>query len=160
MAGRARSVAGPAQPVVSARLRYLLDTNILSEPARPQPNDGVVTRLRQELDGCATAALVVHELEFGLARLPDSRRKRLLSQYLRDVVGPVPVLPYDAAAARWHALERARLARRGVTVPFVDGQIAAIAHVHGLVLVTRNTDDYAPLVGLRVENWFAIPPSR
>jgi tRNA(fMet)-specific endonuclease VapC len=63
------------------------------------------------------------------------------------------VLPYDAVAAEWHAAERARLAASGLTPPFVDGQIVAIAAVHRLVLVTSNVDDFAPFEGVEVRDW-------
>jgi tRNA(fMet)-specific endonuclease VapC len=114
----------------------------------------VVERLSRSLDECATAALVLHELEFGVARLPASRKKKVLRQYLDDVVRSVPVLPYDARAASWHAVERARLSKRGRVPAFVDGQIAAIASVNGLILVTRNVDDFGAFDGLVIENWF------
>lgn len=52
-----------------------------------------------------------------------------------------------------HAAERARLEESGTTLPFVDGQIAAIARVNELVLVTSNVKDFAPFTGLTVENW-------
>lgn len=120
---------------------------------RPKPDGSVVAKLRDLLDECAIAAPVLHELEFGVERLPKSRRKQMLTRYLTDVVGLLTVLPYDADAARVHARERARLDRRGATAPFVDGQIAAIARVHGLTLVTRNERDFACFDGLRVETW-------
>jgi tRNA(fMet)-specific endonuclease VapC len=64
------------------------------------------------------------------------------------------VLPYDAAAARIHAELRSTCERTGRRLPFVDGQIAAIAMTHGLTLVTRNTKDFAEITGLRLQNWF------
>jgi len=66
---------------------------------------------------------------------------------------PGPILPYDEAAAEWHGEERARLDSIGRPAPFVDGQIAAIAHVHGLVLVTGNHQDFDRFKGLTLENW-------
>ncbi len=63
------------------------------------------------------------------------------------------VLPYDQMAAEWHAAERARLGAVGLTPPFVDGQIAAVAHVNDLTLVTANTRDFAHFEGLRIEDW-------
>jgi tRNA(fMet)-specific endonuclease VapC len=63
------------------------------------------------------------------------------------------ILPYDERAAEWHAKERARLSSLGQTPAFVDGQIAGIAKVNGLVLVTRNTIDFKKFSGLKVENW-------
>jgi tRNA(fMet)-specific endonuclease VapC len=135
-------------------LRYLLDSNVLSEPVRPQPSALVVERLATNLDECATAAPVLHELEFGIVRLPASRRKTVLTRYLDQVVRRLPILPYDAGAARWHARERARLSKRGQPTAFVDGQIAAVANSHGLVLVTRNVQDFRSFEGLTVENWW------
>ena len=65
------------------------------------------------------------------------------------------ILPYDARAAERHASERARLTAAGRTPPFFDGQIAAIAFVHDLILVTRNMDDFAAFEKLRIENWWS-----
>lgn len=77
----------------------------------------------------------------------------MIEQYINDVVLRLPILPYDAAAAMWHATERARLAAIGRTPPFVDSQIAAIAVTNGLTLVTLNAADYAHFDGLRLEEW-------
>ncbi len=59
----------------------------------------------------------------------------------------------DEGAATWHAQERARLEALGRPAPFVDGQIAAIAHANQLVLVTLNTKDFASYKDLTVETW-------
>ena len=136
------------------KLRYLLDTNVLSEPLRPHPSPHLMERLSGDAASAATAAPVWHELQFGASRMRPSKRRRLIESYLVDVVrATMPILPYDERAARWHAVERARLVAAGRTPPFVDGQIAAIAVVNGLVLVTANVADYEPFAGLTVENW-------
>jgi tRNA(fMet)-specific endonuclease VapC len=71
------------------------------------------------------------------------KRRTAIEAYLRDVVRPsFPNLPYDELAATWHAEERARLEALGRPAAFVDGQIAAIGHVHRLVLVTTNENDF------------------
>lgn len=70
------------------------------------------------------------------------------------VAPSLPILAYDEAVATRHAAERARLEATGRTVLFVDGQIAATALTHGLVLVTRNVRDFVPFEGLVVEDWF------
>ena len=137
-----------------ARLRYLLDTNVLSEPSRRRPDPDVESRLDGHAHEACTAAPILHELQYGLARMPDGTRKRELARYLEWVLR-LEILPYDRDAARWHAEERARLTGRGRTPPFVDGQIAAIAATNGLTLVTRNTGDFDDFTGLSVENWFA-----
>jgi tRNA(fMet)-specific endonuclease VapC len=103
---------------------------------------------------CAIAAPVWHELTYGYRRLPKGKRRAAVEAYLRDVVqGSFSILPYDEAAATWHGEERARLEAAGRPAPFVDGQIAAIAHVHGLVLATTNDKDFARFKELRIENW-------
>jgi tRNA(fMet)-specific endonuclease VapC len=135
-------------------LRFLLDTNVLSEPLKPHPSRKVLERITAHAAELATASLVWHELRFGCARLPDSSRRRAVEDYLRDVVQPtIPVLSYDGVAAQWHAEERARLAKAGKAAPFVDGQIAAIAAVNGLVLVTRNAKDFRAYRRLEVVDW-------
>jgi tRNA(fMet)-specific endonuclease VapC len=136
-------------------IRFLLDTNVLSEPLRPSPNKGVLARMERYKDVLATAAPVWNELVFGLRRLPVSKKKELIRQYLYEVVRPaLSILPYDEAAAEWHGAERARLERVGRPAPFVDGQVAAIAKVHGLTVVSRNASDFQGFEGLRVESWF------
>ena len=135
-------------------LRFLLDTNVLSEPMRAAPNPGVMARLLAAGDRAATAAPVWHEIEYGRERIPAGRRRRAIDALVDQLGDVLVVLPYDSAAASWHGRERARLVSAGKTPPFVDGQIAAIAAVHGLVLVTRNVRDFSSFSGIRVESWF------
>lgn len=65
------------------------------------------------------------------------------------------ILPCDAAAARRHATLRARLEAGGGPAPYADSEIAAIALVHGLTLLTVNTRDFAAMEDLTVEDWSA-----
>ena len=135
-------------------LWYLLDTNIVSEPLRPQPDPGVMAQLAKHAGRAATATIVWHELLFGCYRLPASRKRSAIERYLQQVVRQtLPLLPYDAAAAEWHAAERARLTNIGQTPSFVDSQIAAIAKVNGLTLITANVEHYSTFQGLRVDDW-------
>ena len=111
-------------------------------------------RLRIHDGETGIPAPVWHELRFGCSRLDPSRRRDAIERYIDEVVlVSFPVLDYGKGAADWHARERARLSRSGRTPPFVDGQIAAIAHVNDLVLVTSNLDDFQFFDGLRVESW-------
>src|SRR5262249_6569876 len=97
---------------------------------------------------------VWHELTYGCNRLPKGARRNALETYLNAVVqASFPVLPYDEAAALWHGTERARLESAGRVMPFVDGQIAAIARVNRLTLVTTTDRDFAGFANLRLENW-------
>ena len=135
-------------------LKFLLDTNVVSEPLRKEPNAKIMRQLRRHEGEAAIASTVWHELRFGWARLPESRRKQVLDRYLGEVVlANFPILDYDEAAAEWHANERSRLEAAGRSAPFVDGQIAAVAHVNDLVLVTCNKSHFGSFRELRVRDW-------
>ena len=136
-------------------LGFLLDTNILSEPLRPIPNSKVLEKLRQYHQEIATASIVWNELLFGCHRLPPSKKRQTIEKYLKEKILPhIPILPYDLNAATWHGTERARLVSIGKTPAFADGQIAAIAKVNDLILVTNNISDYADFLDLQLENWY------
>lgn len=107
-------------------LRFLLDSNILSEPLRPQPNTKVMEKLLEHQQEIATATVVWHELLFGCYRLPDSKKRRNIEEYLKETELILPLLSYDRNAATWHAQERSRLVKLGKTPPFADGQIAEL----------------------------------
>lgn len=136
-------------------IKYLLDTNILSEPVRRSPDPKVVQHLQEAADTVAIAATTWHELLFGVLRMADSRRRAALEQYLSNTVrSEIPILPYDAKAATWFAQERARLSSRGHSPSYSDGHIAAVAATNDLILVTRNKVDFTAFSNLKVENWF------
>lgn len=94
-------------------LKYLLDTNTISEPARPSPNRRLLERLERNAQAIAIAAPVWHELLFGLQRLPPSAKRTRIENYLFGSVVDLPILPYDSVAAEWHAAQRARLEAQG-----------------------------------------------
>ncbi|MEQ8752035.1 MAG: type II toxin-antitoxin system VapC family toxin [Coleofasciculus sp. G1-WW12-02] len=136
-------------------LRFLLDSNIISEPMKPKPDARVMANLSRYAGEMSTATIVWHELLFGLNRLPPSRKRQGLEQYLQEEVkAKLPFFPYNEAAAEWHAQERARLVKLGKTPSFADSQIAAIAKVNQLILVTNNVSDYANFNELKIENWY------
>jgi tRNA(fMet)-specific endonuclease VapC len=135
---------------------FLLDTNILAEPTKVSPDLRILEFIERHAGQLHTASVVWHELQFGVQRLPESRRRVGLAEYLKQLASSdLVVLPYDEAAAGWHASERARLEARGLRPPFADGQIAAIAAVNELVLVTRNVRDFQPFQGVSVVDWTA-----
>lgn len=136
-------------------MNYLLDTNILSEPTKPQPNLHVLDRLQRHSGQYCTAVTVWHELHYGLARMADSKRKDSLLTYLKSLEhGGLIILPYEKKAGEWLAQERGRLSKQGITLPMMDGEIAAIAQTNKLTLITRNGHDFADYDGLVMENWF------
>lgn len=137
------------------KTRYLLDTNILSESLKPESDANVVKRLLENTAYIVTAAPVIYEIVQGAKRLPESKKRREILRYLDEFVYPkVPILSYDKQAASLHGDLQAELSLAGKTAPLIDGQIAAIAQLHGLILVTRNTRDFTHFSALMIENWF------
>lgn len=142
-------------------LKYLLDTSTLSAVIAAKPDRNVVTRLGRRGSQCAIASVVWNELVYGWNRLPDGKRKTELDAFLHEVVlKSFPILPYGEAEATWHGTERARQERIGRPGPYVDGQIAAIAQVNNLTLVTANVKDFERFKDLRVEDWTSGKPDR
>lgn len=135
-------------------MKFLLDTNVISESVKTSPNEAALNLIKHHQLEIVTAAPVWHELCYGSQRLPSSHKKDIIESFLNDVLRPnMIILPYDERAAEWHAQERARLSSIGQTPSIVDGQIAGITKVNGLILVTRNTTDFKKFSGLKVENW-------
>ncbi|MFA7340764.1 MAG: type II toxin-antitoxin system VapC family toxin [Candidatus Obscuribacterales bacterium] len=132
-------------------LKYLLDTNVISEPLRLIPNSRIMQNLEQYSSEIALPSVVIHELFVGCYKLPPSVKRATIEKFLHAI--SLPVLPYDQAAAKWHAIERVRLSSLGRTPPFVDGQIAAIAFTQNLTLVTLNQADFSSYDGLKIVDW-------
>jgi len=126
-------------------MAYLLDTNVLSEPARPSPNPVVLAWLK-DLDPLEPylSVLTLGEIEKGLSLMPPGARKTALRGWLRhDLLERFRgrILSVDAeAAAAWGELD-AQGQRIGRPLPVVDGLLLATASAHGLTLVTRNIRD-------------------
>lgn len=135
-------------------MQYLLDTNVVSAYFRAHTDDPLVAMIATHAGEVAISVTVWHELRFGWALLPPSRKKLALGSFLDSVVTPnFPILDYDRRAAEWHAKERASLRERGIAAPYADGQVAAVAYVHERIVVTDNVKDFRMYQGLSVERW-------
>jgi predicted nucleic acid-binding protein len=120
---------------------YLVDTNVLSELARPRPDLHVVRWLEQQ-SGIILSVISVEELVFGVARAPAPRRSKLAG-WLDALLGSAAaVLDVDLAVARAAGELRAVREGAGRRVAQADMLIAATALVHGLTLATRNRADF------------------
>lgn len=135
-------------------LIYLLDTNTISEPLKALPLQQVVEKIHYHEAEIALAAFVIYELIKGAYQLPDSKKRLKILDYIETVLIKFPILPYTQEAANWHGQETARLQAIGKSPPFIDAQIAAVAKVNGLILVTRNTADFKNFSDLQLDNWF------
>jgi hypothetical protein len=117
---------------------WMLDTNVVSELARPRP-DPRVAALMSGLDRIVVASVVVFELARGVARLPAGRRKQALSEWLTHWLGDaVTVLPLDREAAREAARIEATAARRGRAIDVRDALLLGTASVASLGVASRN----------------------
>jgi hypothetical protein len=117
---------------------YLLDTNVVSEVMRRSPDRGV-TEWFSALDGFAVSAVTLEELVFGLRRRTMLAKEAWLRRMLADKADVVPV---TVAAAHWSGEKRAMLESSGRTVTQADAFIAACAWELGLILATRNVEDF------------------
>jgi predicted nucleic acid-binding protein len=122
----------------------ILDTNVLSEPLRTDPEIAVVAWMKTQTDAAVTA-ISVAELLVGARRLPAGARRERLIAAIDSILSGSRVLPFDERAARKYARmhEIRRIAGRPLSVE--DGMIAAVAAAHGASLATRNTKDFEGL---------------
>jgi predicted nucleic acid-binding protein len=117
---------------------YLLDTNVVSEVMRRSPNPGVVDWF-SSLDAFSVSAVTLEELVYGLRRRDMLAKEAWLRRMLADKADIVPV---TVAAAHWSGERRAMLESGGRTVTQADALIAACAWELGLILATRNVEDF------------------
>ena len=124
----------------------VLDTNVISELFRPEPDPKVMAWVRRlPGDALFTTAVTRGELLFGLYCMPDGRRKADLQQKLtllfeQELAGHV--LAYDGEAADAHARSAAARRVQGRPTGMFDAMIAGIARSRGARLATRNTRDF------------------
>lgn len=136
----------------------VLDTNVVSEAMKPEPHPSVRAWLNaQAAESLYLSSVTLAELLFGIAVLPLSRRKDMLSTALDGLMELFEgrVLSFDPAAARQYAelAVTARAAGRGFPVP--DGYIAAIAASQGFKVASRDMATFA-VAGVAVINpWLA-----
>ena len=125
---------------------YLLDTNVISEVTRPKRDPQVLAFLDQATD-CMISVVTVHELEFGLQRLPPGQRRRRLTQTIAEFLALYDdrILPVESAEARAAAQLRGKAEAIGRPLHLADSLIAGTALVGSLTVATRNVADLAGL---------------
>ncbi len=143
--------------------RFLLDTNVVSEPQRPRPAAPVLARLAAaDSRALHLSAVSLGELAIGVADLPDGRRRRDLELWLADLTERQfagGLLPFDPEAARLQGELAARARALGRPPGFADGQIAATAVRHGMTVVTRDVRDFAASGVALVNPWDTPGPA-
>jgi toxin FitB len=129
----------------------VLDTNLISEPLKPLPNDKAVAWLdSQPKESLFLCAPVLMEVLLGIALLPDGRRKSILAAMMQELLMRYfadRFLSFDREAAVAYSSLASKTTSRGITTSVADCQIAAIAAVHGFTVATQDT---APFVAAGV----------
>jgi predicted nucleic acid-binding protein len=133
----------------------LLDTNVISEPLRARPESRVVEWLdAQPLETVFVAVITVAELRYGVALLPNGRRRNHLRERLETQVLPAfagRMLAFDLPATQAYADLMARAQAGGFSIGMADGLIAAIAITNGMTVATRDTAPFTA-AGVKVIN--------
>lgn len=134
-------------------MSYLVDTNVLSELAKSNPDARVVEWLREHEGELYVSAITIGELRRGIERLSAGKRKAGLQAWLNDLCRVMEgrILSFNASTAHVWGQILAKCEKKGVTLPSLDSQIAATAHRHGLAIVTRNDSDFRG-TGVKVVN--------
>jgi len=136
-------------------VNYLLDTCVLSELVKPQPEPKVVDWVGDQDEYCLFLSVItIGELHKGIARLPGGqRRARLESWVAEDLTARFGerILPVDTLVAATWGFMLGEAEAKGSPLPVVDALISATASVHRCVVVTRTVADFER-TGIEVEN--------
>ena len=134
----------------------LIDTNVVSEIMRATPHKRVLEFLNDG-DELWLSSILIHELEYGVQRLPRGRKRLALRNSMRNVLTEYRdrILDVDAQAAVWAARFRAQARSLGRALDLGDALIAGTARSHELAIATRNVRDFAGLDISVVNPWDA-----
>jgi predicted nucleic acid-binding protein len=126
---------------------FLLDTNVVSEPTRRQPEPRVLNWFAAQPDEALfISVLTLGELRRGILLLDEGRKRRALLRWLEQEIEPGfggRMVAVDVTVMHAWAELQARAARSGRALPVMDGLFAASALAHDLTPVTRNAADFA-----------------
>lgn len=135
-------------------MKFLVDANVLSEATKPEPDPRVVAWLEQHERELAVDPIILGELRFGILLLPRGRRRARLERWFATGIRRLHCIPWEAdCGLRWAEL-LADLRKSGRSMPIKDSLIAATALAHGLVVATRNRQDFER-AGLEVVDPFS-----
>lgn len=134
-------------------MKFLADSNVLSEPTKLNPNARVIDWIEAHEPELVVDSVVLGEVLTGILIRPLGRKRRSLELRFADFVETIVCLPWDfRVAKRWASL-LAQLRANGVAMPILDGMIAATALTHSLTVATRNVEHFRA-AGVRIVNPF------
>jgi predicted nucleic acid-binding protein len=124
----------------------ILDTNVISETMRPNPDEPVTRWLRfAPSSELYTTAITEAEMRYGALRRHEGKKKRELEELVEKIFSKRfagHILPFDSDAARMFPFILIEMQRQGRTYSISDAQIAAIARSHGATVATRDTGGF------------------
>jgi len=137
-------------------MKYLLDTCVISELTKPQPNSHVLTWFEAvQSEDLFLSVITIGEIKKGIYKLPVSNKKQALLLWVTSLLGDYQnrLLPVDLdVIENWSAII-AHAEKNGQPVASMDGLIAATAYTHHLTLVTRNERDFAACNITMINPW-------
>jgi len=132
-------------------MTYLLETSIAVEVLRGHKRLALRLRVLVAEGRVAVSACTAAELRYGARRRPDVEAELA---HVADFLAAYEMLPFDDEAAEAYGELQADLHCRGLNLPTMDVQIAAIARAHGLTVLSRDAH-FSAMPGLQVVNWLA-----
>lgn len=142
---------------------YLLDTNIISELAKPSPNKKVVKLIDEKKSLCAISVTTWNELIYGLLNYPEGKKKSYLFDFITDYIqSTFPIISLDNHSAWILGDLRSKLKTVGRNADEITGyadiELAAMAISNQMILVTRNVKHFEAVKTIDsafyYENWF------
>jgi tRNA(fMet)-specific endonuclease VapC len=129
----------------------MLDTNIISDLIRNPQGKAARRIAKVGEDNICTSIIVAAELRYGCAKSGSER----LRKAVEELLGEIPVLPFDVPADAEYGGIRSKLEAAGKPIGSNDLLIGAHARATGATIVTANIDGFKRIRGLKVENWLA-----
>ena len=135
-------------------MTWLIDTDVISQPAKRHGDPRVVAWLEREKDQCYTSAVVITQLAYWV-RSKEGRQRQALQAWLTRLIDAMHgrILGFNVSVAHVWAEQQHRLQAAGQRMPIEDSYIAAIARRHNLTIVTGNVKDFRR-PGIKVFNPF------
>lgn len=125
-------------------MSYLVDTNVFSELAKPKSDAQVVEWLRAHESELYVSTITIGEIRRGIEGLAAGKRKTALQSWFTGLCKRMEgrTLSFNTSTAHVWGQLMGKWDKKGLTVPSLDSQLAATAHRHNLVMVTRNVSDF------------------
>ncbi len=127
-------------------MNYLVDTNVISETMKDNPEPKVLAWMAKNEAHIYLSVVTIGEIRFGIERLTEGKRKLRFQAWLERLneIMSGRILSYNRATAHIWGQMQAAMEKEGELIPVVDGLIAATAQRNQLIVATRNTKDFEP----------------